>query len=472
MKKIFTLLLILIHTILFSQEKGVIRGSLYDSETGEPLFAANVGVKGTSIGATTDFDGNFEITSEKISNYLNKFNLASNDMTLIISYIGYNTVEIENIKIKDDDIYLLENIKMAPNSVALEVINISAESVKNTEAALLTIKKKSPILIDAISAQSLKKSGDSDAAGALKRVTGISVSDGKYVYVRGLGDRYTKTQLNSLDLPGLDPDRNTIQIDIFPTNIIDNIKVYKSFSANLPADFTGGIVDIAIKDFPEIKTLKISSNLRYNNSTHFNNNFLTYKGGKYDGLGIDDGTRALPISTDLQITQVDRVINFENLVDWSNKFNNELSASRKMSFMDGGFSISGGNQLNINDKKLGYIAALSFKNNYNYYENHQQNYWRKPIEINKYNLEPAKLINGEIGIQNAKLSSMLGSSIKNQNSKHKINFLYLRDTEKKAGIFYGENLFSNVNRFKKDVLEYSERSIINMFIKLFICKKT
>ena len=205
------------------------------------------------------------------------------------------------------------------------------------------------------------------------------MSDGKYVYVRGLGDRYTKTQLNSLDLPGLDPDRNTIQIDIFPTNIIDNIKVYKSFSANLPADFTGGIVDIATKDFPEIKTLKISSNLRYNNITHFNNNFLTYKGGKYDCLGIDDGTRALPISTDLQITQVDRVINFENLVDWSNRFNNELSAIRKISFMDGGLSISGGNQLNINDKKLGYIAALSFKNNYNYYENHQQNYWRKPI---------------------------------------------------------------------------------------------
>ena len=118
MKKIFTLILILIHTILFSQEKGIIRGSVYDSETGEPLFAANVGVKGTSIGATTDFDGNFEITSEKISNYLNKFNIASNDITLIISYIGYNTVEIENIKIKDDDIYLLENIKMAPNSVS------------------------------------------------------------------------------------------------------------------------------------------------------------------------------------------------------------------------------------------------------------------------------------------------------------------------------------------------------------------
>ena len=105
MKKIFTLILILIHTILFSQEKGIIRGSVYESETGEPLFAANVGVKGTSIGTTTDFDGNFEITSEKISNYLNKFNINPNDITLIISYIGYNIMEIENIKIKDIQVF-------------------------------------------------------------------------------------------------------------------------------------------------------------------------------------------------------------------------------------------------------------------------------------------------------------------------------------------------------------------------------
>lgn len=452
MNKILLLMLMFFNLISFSQNLGFVRGNITDSETGEPLFAATIGVKGTSLGTTTDFDGKFEIS------------IASNDITLIISYIGYNTMKIENIKIKSDDIYLLENIKLAPSSVALEVITISAESVKNTEAAILSIKKKSPILIDAISAQSLKKSGDSDVAGAIKRVAGISVADGKYVYVRGLGDRYTKTQLNSLDLPGLDPDRNTIQIDIFPTNIIDNIKVYKSFSANLPADFTGGIVDIATKAFPEQKTLQISSSFGYNSSTHFNNNFLTYKGGKYDGLGIDDGTRTLPISQELQITQVDRVINFENLVDWSNKFNKVLSVSRKMSLMDGGFSISGGNQLNLKNNKLGYIGALSFKNNYNYYENHQQNYWRKPIETNKYNLEPAKILNGEIGVQNAKFSSMFGLSIKNQNSIHKVNFLYLRDTEKKAGIFYGENLFSNVNRFKKDILEYSERSLINMIV--------
>ena len=103
---------------------------------------------------------------------------------------------------------------MDENSVS-QTLTISASVNKNTELSLLTAKKKSVVLMDAVSAQSFKKSGDGNAASAVKRVTGITVSEGKYVYVRGLGDRYTKTRLNSMDIPGLDPDRNTIQMDIF-----------------------------------------------------------------------------------------------------------------------------------------------------------------------------------------------------------------------------------------------------------------
>ena len=104
--------------------------------------------------------------------------------------------------------------------------------------------------MDAVSAQEFKKAGDGNAASAAKRVSGVSIDGGKYVFVRGLGDRYTKTQLNGMDIPGLDPDRNSIQMDIFPANIIDNIKVLKSFSANLPADFTWVVVDIETKSIP------------------------------------------------------------------------------------------------------------------------------------------------------------------------------------------------------------------------------
>lgn len=117
-------------------------------------------------------------------------------------------------------------------------------------------------------------------------MSGVSVEGGKYVYVRGLGDRYTKAILNGVDIPGLDPDRNTLQMDIFPTNVIDNIVVHKSFSADLPADFTGGVINIETKDFPEEKTGNISFSLGYNPQMHLNSNYLTYEGVKLIFLGL------------------------------------------------------------------------------------------------------------------------------------------------------------------------------------------
>ncbi len=93
--------------------------------------------------------------------------------------------------------------------------------------------------------------GDATAVEAAKRVTGVTVEGGKYVYIRGLGDRYSKTTLNGMDIPGLDPDKNTIQMDIFPTDLVSNIVVSKSFTADQPADFTGGFLNIETSAFPE-----------------------------------------------------------------------------------------------------------------------------------------------------------------------------------------------------------------------------
>ena len=103
--------------------------------------------------------------------------------------------------------------------------------------------------MDGLSSQSITKSGDTNLAGAIKRVPGVSLQDGKFVYVRGLGDRYSKTLLGGLEIPGLDPDKNTLQLDIFPTNLLDNIIVNKSASADLNSDFSGGVVNIILKDF-------------------------------------------------------------------------------------------------------------------------------------------------------------------------------------------------------------------------------
>ena len=132
-------------------------------------------------------------------------------------------------------------------------------------------------------------------------MTGVSVQGGKYVFVRGLGDRYTKSILNGMDIPGLDPDRNTLQMDIFPTTLIDNIIVVKSFTPDLPGDFTGGVVDIITKDFPEVKSGNVTAGIGYNPSMHFKSQALTYPGSSTDALGFDSGDRDLPFNKDLII---------------------------------------------------------------------------------------------------------------------------------------------------------------------------
>ncbi len=125
---------------------------------------------------------------------------------------------------------IVDNISLKEDIEQLGEVVVTARALRTTEAAFLTIKRKSPNLIDGISAANFRKMGDGNAAAAVKRVTGVSVEGGKYVYVRGLGDRYTKSILNGMDIPGLDPDRNSLQMDMFPTGFIDNIIVTKSIS--------------------------------------------------------------------------------------------------------------------------------------------------------------------------------------------------------------------------------------------------
>ena len=144
-------------------------------------------------------------------------------------------------------------IIMSSAASGLEEVIVSVSASNNTIESVMAIQKKSASLLDGLSSQSFKNSGASDIASAIKQVPGVSVLGGKYVYVRGLGDRYTKSILNGIDIPGLDPDRNTVQMDLFPTNILSNVLVIKSSSADLPADFTGGIVNLETKDFPTKK---------------------------------------------------------------------------------------------------------------------------------------------------------------------------------------------------------------------------
>lgn len=440
-------------------QNGIIRGTVYDQGNGEPLYGVSVLVIGTQTGAVTDFDGKFEIQIEPGVHALK------------LSFISYNTLEISDVEVTQNKVAVLDNLKMEEFTSELEAVVISAEAIRTTEAALMTVKRNAANLIDGISASSFRQIGDGDAASAIKRVTGVSIEGGKYVYIRGLGDRYTKTILNGLDIPGLDPDRNSIQMDIFPTNVIDNIIVSKSYTSDLSADFTGGIVDIETIDFPEEKTARLSVSGGYNPSMHFNNNYLSVDGSATDFLGFDNGSRSIPTGGRTDIPQFADVIGnpggqrgqeFQRIL---RGFDKTLGGSRGMSPMDFSAAFSLGNQISLGNKKLGYNFALTYKNETEFFQDAEYNLFAKPRFQNEFELEALEVQKGDYGVNNVLVGGLAGIAYKSDNSKIKLNLMHLQNGESKVGTFD----FVNTNLgavFEADQynIEYSQRALTNLML--------
>jgi TonB-dependent receptor len=452
-KKIYSLFIVSLISLGFAYtQTGTIAGNVIDGEFLEPMAFANVLVKGTTTGTTSDFEGKYELELE------------SGTYTIVFSFVGYATQEISDVIIKTGEVTSLD---VTLNTNSLETIVITTSVNRNTENSVLNFQKKSVVVLDGLSAQAIKSTGASDLASAVKSIPGVSIEGGKYVYVRGLGDRYTKSILNGIDIPGLDPDRNTIQMDLFPTNILDNVMVLKSASAEYPADFTGGIIDIVTKDFPTRPEYTISLGTGYNPDMHFNDKFLTYTGSVTDFLGYDNGTRDLPIHRYQQIPGT-----FENkllLNSLTNRFQKELQAKQETSNANFDFGFTLGNQYNLGDDKIGYLATLSYKNSTTFYENRIDGaYVKNSSNSSNNNLNSVLDSKGSEGINNVILNGMLGLTYKADNAKYKLNLLHIQNGESSAGTFdqviSQDGVGGGLEPLSKNALTYTERSVTNLLL--------
>jgi outer membrane receptor protein involved in Fe transport len=445
--------------LLAAAQKGTIRGTVFDDATGEPLIGVSVLVKGTTNGGVTDFDGKFNIT------------VTPGSYDLQVSYISYQTLVITGVSVKESDVTIIDNVRLKEDVQTLESVVVTAEAIRNSESAILTVKRKSPNLMDGISAAKFRQIGDSDASEAVKRVTGVSVEGGKYVFVRGLGDRYTKTTLNSVDIPGLDPDRNSIQIDIFPTNLIENMMVLKSSVAEMPADFTGGVVNIETKDFPEDKLFNVSASIGYNPAMHFNKNYFSYEGGSKDWLGYDDGTRKLPAEAtqDPFPAPLTPGVSDQQVNDLLKKFNKNLGAQTQTSFMDYSLGFSLGNQKNFaNGTSLGYIFSTTYKNSTVFYDDAFFGEYQRSAFPDEYELIYATTQNGAIAERNVLLGTLGGIAFKTQQSKYKLAVMHLQNGEKRAAQFFIDDNGSAVGKSgylgSSNNLEFSQRGVTNFLL--------
>jgi len=242
--KNFLLLLTLVSTVfMYGQGTGSVSGKLTDKEyNNEPLAFANVLIKGTTTGTTSDFDGLYSFNDLEVGNY-----------TLIFSFVGYETQEIPVVIVEGQVTEV--NAIMAASAASLDEIVIIQTVTRESISALDTEQRKAATTQTKIGAVELSKKGVSDVATGLTKAAGISKESDK-LYVRGLGDRYNTAYLNGLPVPSLNPKLKLLDLGIFPTKIVENLGIYKAYSASLYGDFAGASVDINTKDRPGKKLLE------------------------------------------------------------------------------------------------------------------------------------------------------------------------------------------------------------------------
>lgn len=419
-----------------------IKGKILDEASSDPLIGATIKVEGTKNGAITDIDGTYTIE-----------NLSPGKYNLIVSYIGYQDKLIKDIVISGNQVVSLD-ITLAVSNLTTEEIVVESSLTLSNEKALLTEMKNSTRVMDGISEQQIKKTPDAAASDVLKRVTGLSVVKDKFVFVRGTSERYNTTTLNGSLIPSTEPDKKSFSFDLFPSNLLENIIVSKTFTPDQPGNFSGGLVQITTKEFPDEFSFNYSMTGSFTENTT-GKDFFSYNAGEskflFLNLGKDDGGRSLPSNIPQKLLKNN---NFtpEQLSDYAKSFRNNWQQTGKSAPINSGFQTSIGNLFNIGKVPVGVLGAFSYRNGYS----------NKEIERNLYNTDYVQL-NGYKG-RGSEYSILWGGLI-NINAKlgnyNKLSFksTFTQTSEDETEYYEGFDNTVYISDKKLYLTKFTERSL-------------
>ncbi|MEM9647387.1 MAG: TonB-dependent receptor [Bacteroidota bacterium] len=382
----------------YAQENGSIVGKLTDKElNNEPLAFANVLIKGTTQGTTSDFDGLFEIPDVEPGTY-----------TLVISFLGYETLEIPNVVVETDKVAEI-NAALGAGSVGLDEVVVTTSARKDSEVALLLQQKNALVIQEAISAEALTLKGIDDAAAAVAQISGISKQQGSSnVYVRGLGDRYQNTTMNGLSLPSNDVNKKNINLDLFSSSIIENVAVSKAYSPTFYGDFAAGNVNIDSKEYTGDGYLEVSLGTGLN-SNATGEDFVRSEGPSDFGFynRYDNDPFAIVLSHGVDPQEAWNPVN--------------ISAA-----IEGGYSFN----FNNDKSRLSFFGAASFGNGYELWEGPARDF-TNVLKVDFPNVR-------EFAYKTT--TTALGNVIYRINNEHKIKYssLFINSSSDAVG-FYGIN---------------------------------
>jgi hypothetical protein len=258
---------------------GGVRGLIMDKEFNVPISGVQVWVVETNAKAESGDTGHYAI-----------YKLPPGSYTLVFRKPGFESITNTNTVVTAGSMNDLPIILPGEFVMMAEMVVRPLNLNSGSDEDLLNLRSQSSSIVNLIGSETMSIAGAGDAAEGLKLVSGASVRGGKYAVVRGLSDRFLNTRMNGIALPTADPDVRAVQLDLFPSSLIQSIQVYKTFTPDLPGDTSGGSVDIITKTIPDEFTVKFSTGVKYNSQSNGNSNFLT-SGQDMDYLGLDEGDR-------------------------------------------------------------------------------------------------------------------------------------------------------------------------------------
>ncbi|MDA8934407.1 TonB-dependent receptor [Flavobacteriales bacterium] len=468
-----------------SNEKYNVYGKVYDKTNAEELIGASVYLLNSSTGTITDFNGSYELNE-----------IPKGQQKIICQYISYQNDTLE-INISEDVAF---NFELVEETITLGSIDLITKVNRKEESYVVNLQKKSAGMLNTLSKKQMSITGSSNAADAVKNVSGVNVQGGKYVYVRGLSDRYSLVTLNGIALPSLDPNKNSVQMDLIPSNVIDNILVFKTFTPDLPGNFTGGLVDVNTSDFPDSLELNFNYSTGYRSLSNLNSNFTGQKSSSTDWLGYDDGSRDRPSfvqqnginffnpssfadaysyaqTQDLNIAEMtyDEFLSSDERWKWleqarinandsltiaTQSFSNNWNPEKFKSGLNQSISFSLGNKYTFEENQFGFNSGVNYKKKYAFYEDAQIGRY-KQTGINAETLTAQKIGTESRGDEHVFGSVFMNASL-HFNQKHKIKFVSMlnQNGQSSARYFSGENRSDAFGLFEEQRTQrYMERQL-------------
>lgn len=420
---------------------GRIVGRIVDAETGRGISDARIQLVGTTAGTLSGIEGRYAISG-----------VPAGTVTLQVRLLGYQPKTITGLQLAAGAV-LEQDVSLTASTVQLETQVVTADIERGSVNTALDAQRNATGIVNAITSEQIQRSPDGDAAQAVQRVSGVTVQDGKYVYVRGLGDRYTTASLNGARIPSPEPERRVVPLDLFPSGLIESVTTSKTFTPDQPGDFSGASVEIQTREFPASRQIAYSASLGYNSAATGKSILAAPRVGT-EWLGFGGAERDVPAA----LAGSRNTIAFQRGDPLTNQvvssFRNAWSVRSENGTPNTSMSISLGGSDPVVGRRIGYAGSLT----YSYNQQVRADELRElPEATGENDVQPYAALRGSTGRASVQWGGLLNlSTLVGGATRVAVNNAYSRTADNEARLM--EGVVEDAED-RRSVLRYIERTV-------------